>query len=129
MTTCVCCGRWLTDPISVALRMGPVCRIRQKEIEVRNHSLFAGCASFTVELVDGVICIVDLDDGPSVTNSAEAVIADVGRQGFDLSLPVIYRDTMGVWDRLLVSGGKFSGFASVNETDRTLAVAKVKGMQ
>ena len=50
-----------------------------------------------------VIAIIDHADGKSVTNDAENVIADLVRQGFDLSqYRVIYKDTRGIWDQMLV---------------------------
>lgn len=80
--------------------------------------------SFTVE--NGVICIIDHDEGKSVTNDAENVIADLVKQGIDVDTqPVIYRDTRGIWDQLLVKNGRFYTFKSVNERDKELAKAKV----
>jgi hypothetical protein len=74
-----------------------------------------------------VIAITDHDQGRSVTNDAENVIADLVAQGFDLSrYLVIYRDTRGIWDQLLVDRtGHFAGFSSINERDLSAALAKV----
>ena len=74
-----------------------------------------------------VIAITDHDQGRSVTNDAENVIADLVAQGFDLSrYLVIYRDTRGIWDQLLVDRtGHFAGFSSINERDLAAALAKV----
>jgi len=74
-----------------------------------------------------VIAIIDHDQGRSVTNDAENVIADLFRQGFDLSrYQVIYRDTRGIWDQLLVdSTGHFAGFSSINERDLATALGKI----
>ena len=74
-----------------------------------------------------VIAIIDHDQGRSVTNDAENVIADLIAQGFDLSrYLVIYRDTRGIWDQLLVDRtGHFAGFSSINERDLSAALAKV----
>lgn len=74
-----------------------------------------------------VIAIIDHDQGRSVTNDADNVIADLAAQGFDLSrYLVIYRDTRGIWDQLLVDcSGRFAGFSSVNERDLSTALAKV----
>jgi hypothetical protein len=39
---------------------------------------------------------------------------------------VIYRDTRGIWDQLLVDrSGHFAGFSSINERDLSAALAKV----
>lgn len=74
-----------------------------------------------------IIAIVDHDQGRSVTNDAENVIADLAAQGFDLSrYLVIYKDTCGIWDQLLVDRtGHFAGFSSINERDLPAALAKV----
>jgi hypothetical protein len=74
-----------------------------------------------------VIAIIDRDEGRSVTNDADNVIDDLTRQGFDLSkYLVIYRDTRGIWDQLLVDcSGRFAGFSSINERDLGAALGKV----
>jgi hypothetical protein len=74
-----------------------------------------------------VIAIIDHDGGRSVTNDAQNVIDDLIRQGFDLSkYRVIYRDTRGIWDQLLVDRtGHFAGFSSVNERDLSAALARL----
>jgi hypothetical protein len=66
----------------------------------------------------------------TVTNDAEAVIADLVR---DKWLPegdrVVYRDTEGQWDELLVKDGRFAGFAFLGKpgepvTDMITAVKR-----
>ena len=73
-----------------------------------------------------VIAVIDHDHGRSVTNDAENVIADLAAD-FDLSrYLVIYRDTRGIWDQLLVDRtGHFAGFSSINERDLPAALAKL----
>jgi hypothetical protein len=73
-----------------------------------------------------VIVIVDHDQGKSVTNDAENVIADLAAD-FDLSkYLVIYRDTRGIYDQLLVDRtGHFAGFSSINEYDLSAALARL----
>jgi len=73
-----------------------------------------------------VIAIVDLCGGKSVTNDAENVIADLEAQ-FDLSkYRVIYRDTRGIWDQILVDPlRRFAGFSSINERDLAAALARM----
>jgi hypothetical protein len=74
-----------------------------------------------------VIAIVDHHQGKSVTNDAENVIADLARRGFDLArFRVIYRDTRGIWDQLLVDRtGHFAGFSNLNERDLSGALGKL----
>jgi hypothetical protein len=56
--------------------------------------------------------------------TAEAVIADLSRAGYDLTNNrVIYCDTRGIWDELLVTNGAFAGFNSINESDLDAAIA------
>lgn len=73
-----------------------------------------------------VIAIVDHNQGKSVTNDAENVIADLAAR-FDLSrYRVIYQDSLGTWDQLLVdSTGHFAGFSSLNERDLPAALARL----
>jgi hypothetical protein len=73
-----------------------------------------------------VIAITDHDAGRSVTNDAENVVADLAAD-FDLSkYHVIYRDTRGIWDQILVDRtGHFAGFSSINERDLPAAIAKL----
>lgn len=80
--------------------------------------------SYTVE--QGVVCIVDANDGGlSVTNDAENVIADMVAGGLLTTQPVIYCDSEGRWDVLLVEGGRFAGFAPIGATSREHAIAVV----
>jgi hypothetical protein len=74
-----------------------------------------------------VIAIIDHDGPRSVTNDADNVIADLAAQGFDLSrYLVIYKNTRGIWDQLLVDRtGRFAGFSSINERDLSAALAKI----
>jgi|SRR5215831_18626694 len=74
-----------------------------------------------------VIAIIDHDGGRSVTNDAQNVIDDLTRQDFDLSkYRVIYRDTRGIWDQLLVDRtGHFAGFSNANERDLSAALARL----
>jgi hypothetical protein len=78
--------------------------------------------SYTVH--GNVIAIIDHDQGKSVTNDADNVIADLAAC-FDLSkYRVIYKDTRGIWDQMLVDRtDRFVGFCSINERDLPAALA------
>jgi len=52
----------------------------------------------------------DLNGPVSVTNDAEAVIIELSRTHPVSDLTVIYEDTAGQWDQLLVRNGRFGGF-------------------
>lgn len=127
MTKCKFCHKKLTDALSVDLGLGPVCRLNLKIAEPTRRDFFnlGTRACYDYEIVDGVVCIVDNDRGKSVTNDANKVIADLCNDGIDLSMPIIYRDTMGVWDRMLVVGGRFAGFAPIGATTRDYAIKKL----
>ena len=73
-----------------------------------------------------VIAIIDHDGARSVTNDADNVIADLAKH-FDLSrYLVIYKDTRGIWDQILVDRtGRFAGFSSINERDLPSALVRV----
>lgn len=62
---------------------------------------------------DLFILIIDLDNGKTVTNSAEEVIEDLNRSiyGGIGHRQVYYRDTMGRFDQLQTDHGRFTGFA------------------
>lgn len=94
-----------------------------------NGNLFGNRADYSYTIEDGVVCIVDHNHnsgGKSVTNDAEAVVADLAAAGVNLDAhPVIYRDSMGVWDQLVVEASKFAGFKSINERDKAAAKKKV----
>jgi hypothetical protein len=83
-------------------------------------------AKFSTSTHGNIIAIVDEDEGRSVTNDADAVIACLATN-FDLSkYRVIYRDTCGIWDEMIVRDGRFADFCSINERDFDKALAKVE---
>jgi hypothetical protein len=54
------------------------------------------------------VFIADLDNGKTVTNSAEQVCMELGQHP-----RIIYRDTDGEWGELKHRNGHFCGFAPV----------------
>lgn len=87
-------------------------------------------ARYDARVEDGAVVLEDIGGGRSVTNDAEAVVADLAARGFDLTLPVIYRDTMGAWDGIAVRGGAFAGFYSLGaaRTDHAAARAALRAL-
>ena len=88
-------------------------------------------ARYTARREDDAIVIEDQDLGRSVTNDAENVIADLREREFDLSLPVICRDTTSRYDGLTVRAGRFAGFYPLNaagSTDYGEARARLRAM-
>ena len=87
-------------------------------------------ATYDLEVRGDLILLVDLCIGRSITNDAEHVIEDL-RQRCDLSRcrVILYRDTRGIWDRLLIDQhGRFGGFCTLNERSLEAAIARVKFM-
>jgi len=83
-------------------------------------------ASYSFQIVDSVIAITDHDEGRSVTNDVENVVADFRHVADLAGCRMIYRDTIGVWDEILVREGRFAGFRSIGEHDLDKALAKIK---
>jgi hypothetical protein len=70
-------------------------------------------STFTFSAVDGFVLIEDRNKGMSVTNDAENVIAHIAGQVDLTGKRVLYRDSEGRWDELLVQDGRFAGFRLV----------------
>jgi hypothetical protein len=128
---CRVCGRPLTDPISVALGIGPQCRVTQKNqtMQEKTLHLFGHRANYTWSKDGDIIAIVDLDNGlgPSVTNDMENVLLDIAMElGHGLrGYRILYRDSQGTWDGVhLLPNGK-PRFYSINERNYQKAKAKI----
>lgn len=75
------------------------------------------------------IVIVDLDTGPSVTNEAERVIDDLLHEhGYLPERRYFYRDTMGVFDELVLESGRFSRFAACTLSMRSELAKLAEGV-
>lgn len=55
------------------------------------------------------VLIEDLNGRLSVTNDAEAVVAELLAGGYQ-DFRIIYKDSQGDWDELLHDGTQFTGF-------------------
>lgn len=128
------CGRPLTNAASVAAGIGPVCaggkhaqaqaaKEKGDMDEIREMER----ASYTARIEDGAIVLEDSGKGYSITNAAASVIRDLGKLGYNLRLPVIYRDTDGRWDGLAVRNGEFVAFYPLNKAEeRDYAEARAR---
>ena len=71
-------------------------------------------SAYSARTDQGVIVIEDQWSAAvptlTVTNDVEQVVEDLARAGFDLALPVIYRDSDGQWDGIAVRGARFLDF-------------------
>ncbi len=129
MVTCRICDMPIAETNTVKLGMGAFCRVNRENTKVARPDL---CyrrlrACYDYEIVDGVVCIVDNNRSRSVTNDAAGVIRDLIADGVDLLiLPVIYLDTFGSWDMMVVTNGYFAGFRSINKRDREAAIKELK---
>jgi hypothetical protein len=121
---CSVCGKPLSDPVSVKIGIGPICRIKLKNNEPKKKQgdLFSDKAQYYYEIVGDVIVIYDESQGGrTVTNDIERVLAEIAK---DLKangkllkdFKVIYKDTQKVFDGVaLTKDGRFDHFYSINE--------------
>jgi Family of unknown function (DUF6011) len=125
-THCGCCGRALTDAVSVRIGLGPVCRTNAPAPEFRD--LFTTRSDYEVELDGEFVLVTDLDrGGRSVTNDAPGVVGDLVRAGLlRPGMRILYQDSRAVWDEIVVRDGRHLGFAPINERDRTEAVSRAR---
>ena len=120
---CTICNKPLSDPISVDLGIGPVCRVSAKNHREMSENLFAPRAEYGWDVIGDVLCIEDLNGAKSVTNDMENILRDLLH---DISMPrkIIYKDSMGVWDGVDFTNGMVR-FYSLNERRMEDALAKV----
>jgi hypothetical protein len=119
---CSVCGKPLSDPVSVKIGIGPICRIRYKNKEVNKQGNLFSEAEYYYEIVGDVIVIYDESQGGrTVTNDIERVLDEIAK---DLKangkllkdFKVIYKDTQKVFDGIaLTKDGRFDHFYSINE--------------
>lgn len=76
---------------------------------------------------DTLVLLVDLDQGASVTNDAEAVVslvsAEIGGIG---RRRVYYRDTLGGFNELMISRERFIGFKPATPGQRSMFSMLIK---
>ena len=84
-------------------------------------------ANFTYEVIGKVIVVYDLDQGgKSVTNDAENVIQSIVQDiGTIKGYRVIYRDTLKMFDEMIVSDNSFEKFSPIRESKLDLALASI----
>jgi hypothetical protein len=83
-------------------------------------------ADYTCTIEDDVIIIIDLDKGnATVTNDIEMVIQDLVQDGVPVdSMPIIYQDSMGVWDQVIIKNSRFHSFKSLKKARNSKDAAK-----
>ncbi len=126
---CQACGKELSDPVSMQIGLGPVCRMKEKINDSSQMDIF-GSADFTYKITEGVLCIIDLNKGrKSVTNDIENVLAIIKQEQPEWrldSLPVIYRDSRGIWDGIKTVRGHFVDFYPIAKIKLDDALAKAR---
>ena len=117
MTKCRICKRILTNPVSVEIGIGPVCRggidDKQGEFDFMRNAEYE-----IVEYVHGeYIFIRDVGkECRSVTNDAEWVVEQLIKDyGIPAGVRIFYDDSDGRTDELLHDGSKFTGFKAGHE--------------
>lgn len=123
-TICHACGRPLRDPRSVESGIGPVCAERARAIT--EPRLFR--ADFFYEIINGVLVLFDRDCGStSLTNDMErALLAVSAELGERMPAVVIYRDSMGRYDRVRHRNGVFGRFEPIGAESLSEALARLE---
>lgn len=98
MANCVKCGKPLTDPISIAHKLGPVCRLNKKMENMNNGNLFAARAEYTYDVEGSMLWIEDKGGLKSVTNDIENILVDIAMIQDISKKKIMYKDTDGIWD-------------------------------
>lgn len=87
-------------------------------------------ARFKAELVDeDIISIEDLNGDKSVTNDIERVIRTIAEYVTIGRRQVVYRDSMGRWDGVLVRDGAFQRFVPIGADDRATAIEATRHLR
>ena len=128
---CKVCHRPLTDLVSIALGVGPVCRVqgKQKECDLAQSSLFASEYKWGIDR--GTIWIKDLKGIKSVTadikNVLSNILKSVKNDTGSIKYRIMYKDYYDIWDEILVdSEGNFMGFSPLTEIEYENAYDKLQ---
>jgi hypothetical protein len=78
---------------------------------------------------EGVHVLINLNDGANIRNDIERVIRDLHDAGMDVTMPVIYRNLCGDYDRILVTqDGEFSAILPLRTKDLGKAIRTVQSI-
>ena len=132
-SSCSCCGKPLSDHISVSLGIGPVCRIKKKEGEMgeKTGNMFAPRADYDYDIAGDVLWIIDRGGYKSVTNDMENILLDIAEvigQDQLRQKKIMYRDSMEIWDGVRLSENGVVSFFSLTERDSMKAREKLLAM-
>lgn len=123
---CYACGRPLRDPASQRAGIGPVCAAigakRRYDVE---PMLFR--SSYSWEIIDGALVMFDKGGSVSLTNDIERALREVAATlGDGMPDVVIYRDSLGTYDRIRHRRGAFGGFIGLGEMTLWKALDRVR---
>lgn len=108
-TTCYCCGKPLSDPLSVEMGIGPICRVnrREREHSKRESNMFGNRAEYTWGIDGQVLWLKDHGTTcRSLTNDLENCLLEItpdlpnGKTLTDYR--IIYRDSEREWDGIRI---------------------------
>ncbi len=138
MSNCRICGKPLTNPVSILLGIGSVCRVKQKNgmLNEKTENMFAARSEYDWGVENNIVWIADAGGDKSVTNDIENVIKDIIAEegkGFFTDKEVMYKDSQGIWDGIdfTLNEGRVTNvrFFSINETDFFQAIKVLKSKQ
>lgn len=137
-SACYKCGKTLTDPVSMELGIGPVCRLKKKEGEHSDKTInmFANRSEYDWGIRGEILYITDKGGMKSVTNDVENVLGDISKViGFEdmKKMKIMYRDSMGIWDGIRPAingtGVKSVSFFPLTERDFDRAFEKLNNLK
>lgn len=104
---CKICKKPLTDPVSIELEMGPVCRGRRRlsDYNDKTMNMFSNRASYSWGVDGDILWLKDKDQGRSLTNDIENCLVEVSEE-LDKPLTyyrIIYQDSTGEWDGIIIT--------------------------
>lgn len=130
---CSLCGKLLTDPVSIAFGLGPVCRVKKKTQDMNTENLFASRAEYDYVIDDNILAIEDKNGMKSVTSDIKNILSEIA-EDHDLStMKIMYKDTEGIWDGVSAIISNVNGkievrnlqFFPLTETDYRQAKQKI----
>lgn len=107
MPRCRKCGKTLTNPVSIEIGMGAICRMSNKLMDKneKTENMFASRSEYDYKLDGNIIAIEDRKGMKSVTNDIENVLSDIMKlentnSAFFTDKRIIYKDSDGIWDEV-----------------------------
>ena len=88
-------------------------------MEIQNET------DYLYQIESGVLVIIDLNRGISVTNNIKYILLEIKDELGTLPDKIIYRDSRGEFDGIEHKDGQFKRFFPVRESDLQNAIEKV----